>query len=90
MVEILSLILLKYCNALEWEIRFTGALNAAKNIDYIEKCLKLKLFIIKFPTKNSLDDIYIPEVELEDPKICHFLNYYFPVSWENTYKCKIF
>ncbi len=32
------LFLLKYGDALEWESRFTLALNAAKNIDYIEKC----------------------------------------------------
>ncbi len=28
---------LLYYNTLEWESRFTSGLNAAKNIDYIEK-----------------------------------------------------
>ncbi len=53
--------LLKYCNALEWESRFTLALNAVKNIDYIEKCCKQKLFIIKVPTKSSVSAyLYLP------------------------------
>ncbi len=30
-------------------------LNAAKNTDYMEKCLKQKLHRIKFPTKNSVE-----------------------------------
>ncbi len=48
---------------------FTSALNAAKNIDYIEKCFKQKLFIIKFPIKNSLDDIPInPRNEARGPQ----------------------
>ncbi len=51
--------LFKYCNALEWESKFTWALNAAKNIDYIENCFKQKLFVVKFLTKNSTDDISI-------------------------------
>ncbi len=50
--------LLKYCDALEWGNSFTWALNGAKNIDY-EKCFEQKLFVIKFPAKNSMDDISI-------------------------------
>ncbi len=46
---------LKYFNGQEWENRSTLALNTAKNIDYIEKCFKRKLSIIKFPAKNSVD-----------------------------------
>ncbi len=45
---------LKYYNTLEWESRFTLGLNAAKNVDYIEKWFKQKLRKIKFPTKNSV------------------------------------
>ncbi len=53
--------LLKYCNALEWERRFTLALNAAKNNDYIEKWCEQKVFIIKFPTKSSVNTyLYLP------------------------------
>ncbi len=37
--------------------RTTRTLNAAKNINYIKKCFKLKLFIIKFPTTNLMDNI---------------------------------
>ncbi len=48
------LFLLKYYDALEWETRFTLALNAAKNIDSIKKCFRQKLFIIEFPTKKKL------------------------------------
>ncbi len=35
--------------------KFISDLNTAKNIDYIEKCLKQKLYRIKFATKNSVD-----------------------------------
>ncbi len=53
---------LKYYNALEWESRFTLVLNATKNIDYIEKYFKQKLFIIKFPTKNFINVyVYLPQ-----------------------------
>ncbi len=38
----------------EIENRITLELNAAKNTDYIKKCVK-KLFRIEFPSKNSLD-----------------------------------
>ncbi len=65
--------ILKYYNVLEQESRFTLGLNAAKNTDYIKKCLKLKLFRIKFPTKN-LSGTYIylsQEQSQESPKICH-------------------
>ncbi len=33
----------------------TSGLNAAKNIDYVEKCFKQKLQRIKFSTKNSVE-----------------------------------
>ncbi len=36
---------------------FTLRLNAAKSIDYIEKCFKQKLSKIKFSTKNSVVEI---------------------------------
>ncbi len=39
-------------NALEWEGLFTLWLNAAKSINYIEKCFKQKLHRIKFSTKT--------------------------------------
>ncbi len=40
----------------------TLGLNAAKIIDYIEKCFKRKLHIIRFPAKNSLEaDLYLPQ-----------------------------
>ncbi len=42
-----------WSNALEWESRFTLGLDAAKGIDYIEKCFEQNLSKIKFPTKNS-------------------------------------
>ncbi len=35
--------------------KFYLGLNAAKNIDYIEKCFKKMLHRIKFATKNFLD-----------------------------------
>ncbi len=35
--------------------KFTLELNAAKNIDYIDKWFKQKLHRIKFSTKNSMD-----------------------------------
>ncbi len=41
------------CNVLEWETRFTLGLNTAKNNDYIKKCLKQKLFGMKFPKKTQ-------------------------------------
>ncbi len=34
-------------------------LKASKIIDYIEKCFNKKLFKIKFPTKNTVDQIFI-------------------------------
>ncbi len=41
--------------------KFTLELNAVKNIDYIEKCFKLKVYGIKFSTKNSVDVyLYLP------------------------------
>ncbi len=45
---------LKYYNALKWK-KFTLEQNAAKNIDYIEKCFKQKLYRLKFATKSSMD-----------------------------------
>ncbi len=48
-------------NTLEWESRLILRLNAAKNIDYIEKWFKQKLRKIKFPTKNSVEAYaYLP------------------------------
>ncbi len=35
--------------------KLTLGLNAAKNIDYIEKCFKQKLRRIKFPIRDSED-----------------------------------
>ncbi len=46
---------LKYFNALEWTSTFTLRMKATKNIKDIKKCLKQELFIVKFPTKNSLN-----------------------------------
>ncbi len=48
---------LKYYNAWEWEStsRFIFGLNAAKNIDYIEKCFKQKFHRIEFRTKNNFE-----------------------------------
>ncbi len=41
--------------------KFILELNAAKNIDHIEKCSKQKLHSIKFATKNSVDEyLYLP------------------------------
>ncbi len=48
-----DLLFLKYYNGRKWECRFTLTLNTAKNIDYIEKCFKQKLSIIKFIAKNK-------------------------------------
>ncbi len=50
------LVWLKYC----WDCNFSVViralgLNAAKIIDYIEKCFKRKLRRIKFPAKNSVE-----------------------------------
>ncbi len=45
----------KYYNVLKWESRFILGLNADKITNYIEKCFKLKLLRIKFPTKNFVD-----------------------------------
>ncbi len=44
---------------MEWESRFTPEPKAAKNFDFIEKCFKLKSFVIKLTKKNSTDDISI-------------------------------
>ncbi len=45
---------LRYYDGHKWESRFTLALNAAKNIDYTEKCFKQKLSTIKFAANNSV------------------------------------
>ncbi len=54
---------LQYCWNRNISVVFpTLGLNAAKIIDYIEKCFKRKLRRIKFPVKNSGEaDIYLPE-----------------------------
>ncbi len=54
-----SLPFLKNFNVLEWERRFSLEPNAAKNTCYIKKCLKQKLFRIKFYTKNLWTHISI-------------------------------
>ncbi len=43
--------------------KFTLELNAAKNIDYIEKCFKQVLHRIKFATKNFLEAYLYPPLE---------------------------
>ncbi len=41
--------------------KFTLLWNAAKNIDYVEKCFKQKLHQIKFATKTSVGAyFYLP------------------------------
>ncbi len=35
--------------------KFILRLNVAEHTDYIEKYFKLKLHLIKFPTKNTMD-----------------------------------
>ncbi len=49
--------------------------NAAKIIDYVEKCFKRKLRKIKFPAKNSAEaDLYLlQEWSYWAPNICHIL-----------------
>ncbi len=47
-----TLTCLKYYNILKWESKFTLGLKTAKNINYIKKCFKQKLFRIKITTKN--------------------------------------
>ncbi len=44
-------------SALSYTVSFSasGVDAPGKNINYIEKCFKRKLRIIKFPTKNSVD-----------------------------------
>ncbi len=64
----------QYCWDCNISIVFpTLGLNAAKIIDYIEKCFKRKLRRIKFPTKNSVDaDLYLPqEWSYNAPNIYH-------------------
>ncbi len=51
--------LLRYYNAQEWESRLTLLLNAAKNINFIEKCIKQKLRRIQFPTKIHGENISV-------------------------------
>ncbi len=46
---------LTYYNALGGENTYISGLNAAKNIEHIEKCIKRKLHRIKFRTRNSMD-----------------------------------
>ncbi len=55
--------------------KFTSELNATKNMDYIEKCFKQKLHIIKFATKNFLNtyvSLSTPRVELGSSKDLRF------------------
>ncbi len=56
------------------ESRFILELKVAKNSEFIKKCLKQKLFEIKFPTKNSVDAyLYLgQEWSQEAPKIAIF------------------
>ncbi len=58
-------------------------------IDYIKNYFKQKLFIIKFPTKNSRGRICLPPslgVKLQSPKICHFKNIMMrSLEWESRY-----
>ena len=45
----------------KWGVRITLGLNAAKNISFMEKCLKRKLFRMKFSTKKSVVAcLYLP------------------------------
>ncbi len=44
---------LKYYNLLALESRFTSGVNAADNTNYIKKCIKQKLFGIKFSKKKK-------------------------------------
>ncbi len=77
--------LLKYYNALEWESRFTLALNVVENIDHIKKCFRQKLFIIEFPTKKNLSgriSLSTPEVKIKSFKDLLFLKYYNSEEWE--------
>ncbi len=61
---------------MERESRFNLGLNAAKNADYIEKCVKQKFRTVKFPTKNSVVlHIYLSlEWNFGSLKIYQFLN----------------
>ncbi len=54
---------LRYCWDCNISVVFpTLGLNAAKIIDYIEKCFKWKLCGIKFPAKNSVEaGLYLPQ-----------------------------
>ncbi len=48
-------------NVLKWRGRFTLMLNAAKSTDFIEKCVKQKLYKKKFPTRISVGAcVYLP------------------------------
>ncbi len=59
-------------------------MNAAQNVNYIEKYLKQKLRRIKFPKKNLLDAyLYAPRVELGALKICYFWNN--ALEWESGF-----
>ncbi len=40
---------------LNWRVGDRFGQNTAKNMDYIKKWFKQKLFRIKFPTKNSVN-----------------------------------
>ncbi len=66
---------LKYYGVLEWESWLTLWLNVAKNTDCTEKCLKQKLYKIKFPTKkiDGRMSLSSPEVELGSTKDLPFL-----------------
>ncbi len=57
---------LKYYNAQEWENRIILGMNTTKNIDYIEKCFKQKLSIIKCFCKkiSGRVSLSLPGVEL--------------------------
>ncbi len=63
--------------------RLTLGLNAAKNIDYIKKCFKQKLFRIKFPKRNSVDAyLYLFQDRARGSKDLPLLKYHNVVEWE--------
>ncbi len=62
---------LKYCIRMGKYNHF--GLNDAKSTDYIEKCLKQKLFKIKFSTKNSAEAyLYLSQYEARVSKDLSF------------------
>ncbi len=67
--------------------KFILELNAAKNIDYIEKYFKQKLHSIKFTTKNSVDTyLYLFLEWSRGLQSLEFLKYYNALKWEKILK----